>query len=837
MSVSEGSPAEGEAPGLPQLGLRLVAGAAMIVVGLLVAQQWGAGDRQARESFALVDGTIRLSQATTPVEVLRDDRGVPHLFARREADAWLALGFVHGQDRLAQMDWLRRRALGRSAELLGAEALPADRLARLLEIGRAAEAAVEILPDSTRAVLEAYAAGVNARIDRLRQGRVAPPLPLVGGVEPLENWRPADSLAIGKLLSWCAGGTLETTLVLDDLIHRLDSVPARPFFPGRASVDFGVAPDLPRHPLPLRPAAAAAREALAGSTRALCRGLGIPTGGAWVLDGSVTESGAPILVADWHLEPTIPALFYEAHLVSGPLRVAGATIPGSPVFWTGRSREFAWAGVPASAPISDLFIETLREDRGLYQNGTLWTPIDERTETLRWRDPRGGLQSSTLTIRSTRHGPLIESLHEAATPQRGARPHATGRALAWTGALPGDGLTTMLGLLRLRSAEGLEALLAEHHEPVLAIAFADRSGQGGVQLAGWLPSRPLPTGLVPVQGRLRSFDWRERVAIEDLPGERLADRARPWVLALDQPWPGRGGLDQLEWLWRPGDRAARLEALLEPLIAAGPIDLRDAAGLLGDDRAQRAPRVAAAIVGLARRGGPLPVEAREVAALLERWDGSAAADSAGAAAYHLLIEHLLERLLREPFGDPLYARYLEAPHVRPQTAIERLVQRAARLRRAGGWTDEVRVTEAVRDSLRAVWVSLSQRLGPSRERWAWGGLHRLRFEPLLRQRSVASAEARRFAAAGSGQTLAFARHRPGLSFDVDRVALYRMAVDLGSPDGLLSALAPGQSEHPGHPQRLDGIARWSAPRLPLFETLRLSIEEGNVQRLLLEPAP
>jgi len=563
-----------------------------------------------------------------------------------------------------------------------------------------------------------------------------------------------------------------------------------------------------------------------------------------VLDGSKSESRAPIIVADWHFEPSVPGLFYEVHLAAGNLEVAGATMPGSPILWAGRNRNFAWASVPASAPISDLFIETLREERGLYQNGTLWVPIEVREEELAWRDARGALQRATMTIRSTRHGPLIDALWRGEESDPGERTipgaegrHRAARAISWTGARPGEGLTSMLSLLRIQKAEDFTAVVAAHHEPVLAFAYADQSGIGGVQVAGWLPNRPLPTGLVPVQGRLRSFDWREPVPIEALPGRALAERSLPWVMALDQPWPGRGGLDQTEWLWRPGDRAARLETALERRTAEGRLDLRAAAEILQDNRAQRAPLVVAAIVGMARRAGPLPAEAEEIATLLERWDGGMQADSAGAAAYHLVIEHLLEGLLRDPFGSTLFERYLATPHVRPQDAIERLVLRAAKLRGPGGWTDEKRVTKAARMSLRSAWVSLNHRLGPTRGRWAWGELHRMKFVSLGRGPAAVFDGIRSLSVPGSGQTLAFARHRPGLSFDVERAALYRVAMDLGASDRLLSSLAPGQTEHPGQPHATDGIKRWASSRLALFATSRLVIEEENVERLVLEPAP
>lgn len=840
MSVGEGPQVEARPPGLPQLGFWLLGAAIGLIALVSLSQRWGESERIERAAYPPSSGTVRLADLPAPVEVLRDARGIPHVYAEAASEGWFALGFVHAQDRLAQMDFLRRRALGRTAELAGEEALRADRLARLLEIGRASEQAVERLPKASRAVLQAYSAGVNARIDRVREGRVAPPRTLPGGAASLEDWREADSLAVVKLLSWCIGGTLETTLVLDDLIQRLESVPARPFFPGRASVDFGVAPEVPRHAVPSASVEGPLADAVFGSTAELCAGVGNPTGGAWVLGGRHTTSRKPAVLADWHFSPTLPALFHQSQIEAGRLRVAGATLPGSPLFWIGRTPDFAWAGVPASAPVSDLFMETLRERRGQYQNGSLWVALESREEVVRWRAPTGDLLEETLQIRRTRHGPLIDSLWR--DPAQDAEAVAKGtptpekpaaRALAWTGALPGEGVTSMLGLLRVKDADSVAELLDDHHEPVLAFAYADAKGRGGVQVAGWLPNRPLPTGLVPVQGRLRSFDWREPVSIGSLPGEQLGEGGRSRALALDQAWPSRGGLDQTEWLWRPGDRATQLEIALEQRRESGRLDLRAASTLFLEDQAPRASRVVTAIVGLARRGGPLPVEAEEIATLLSRWDGGLRAESAGAAAYHLVIEDLLERLLAEPFGRGLFERYVAAPHVRPQSAVERLVLRAAKLREPGGWTDEATLTRAARASLRAAWVGLTHRLGPTRERWAWGELHRMTFGRL----GTTEAAGPSLPVSGSGQTLVYTAHRPGIHFDVERAALYRVAMGLGTQDRFLSSLAPGQSEHVGHPHELDGLGRWSDARLTLLATSRIVVEEGNPDRLVLEPAP
>ena len=888
------------APAPARLGARSLFLIVLGLAGLIAFQHVHEADQRAAAAFPRSSGTIRLAGLSGPVEILRDDRGVPHIRAESEVEGWFGLGFAHAQDRLAQMLWLRAKALGQTARTEGPGAVGSDRLARLLEIEPASAAAFSALPKASQRVLEAYADGVNARIARVQQGREGPPAALRTPAAAIEDWRPRDGLAIVKLLSWCMGGTLETTLVLDELIQRLDSVPARPFFPNGSSVDFGVAGALPTDLANEERLGPLDRFVPAQPTRQLCQPIGIPTGSAWVVDRAKSESRAPMVLGDWHLAPSVPALFYEAEVEAGAIDVAGATMPGSPIFWAGRNGSIAWAAVPANAPVSDLFIETLRRDRGRYQNGRRWTTLEKQEQRIEVRTARGGVETLRMPMLRTHHGPLIEALYgelepqasgadlpenetakgkppgsERAAPGRGEAEgtdpekskalrraaRRPGRALAWTGAREGDGLSSMLRLLRATSSSAVRSALEDHHEPVLAVAFADEQGGGGVQVAGWMAKRPLPTGIVPVQGRLRAFEWKQRVPAEELPAQQLGKQGQPpWLLAADQPWPSRAGLGQLEWLWRPGLRATQIEAGLSQLAESGQgrIGLRAASELFRASGSGRAPQVASALVSLARNGAPLSRESEEVASLLARWDGSMAADSAGAAAYQLVLEGLIEALLEPAFGERLFRHYLAAPHVRPKLAVESLVLRAAQLRRAGGWTDEQRVGEAARRSLRASWIQLNHRLGPTRARWAWGSLHRLAFEPVAGEataalspkvrgsavlgalpfgRKGAARRAQSLASPGSEGTLFVAGHRPGSDFKVDRTSVYRVAMDLGSADHLLSSLAPGQSEHPGHPHFDDGLARHLTARLLLLSTHRLVLEEDGSELLRLEPAP
>ena len=284
-----------------------------------------------RAAFPETEGRLATAGISAPVDVFRDANGVPHIRARNEADAFFALGFVHAQDRLAQMLWLLRLARGRTAEIVGREGLPADRLARILDLGGLAERKFAELDRGTRALLVAYARGVNARLERIRDGQVAAPVAVQRRALPLEDWRPEDCLAVLELYAWGLADSLEVSLVLSDLIERLGGFGARPFFPPRAgdAAHAGVAA-ASAHRRPRRDALSALRRAAHLDGRSL-------GSSAFVVGGAHTRSGRPILAGDSHLEPTWPPLLHIVHLQGGALDVAGSTLPGVPIVWTGRN--------------------------------------------------------------------------------------------------------------------------------------------------------------------------------------------------------------------------------------------------------------------------------------------------------------------------------------------------------------------------------------------------------------------------------------------------------------------------------------------------------------------
>jgi penicillin amidase len=721
------------------------------------------------------------------------------------------------------MLWLDRLARGRTAEVLGPEGLEWDRLARAIGFGALADAQLGRLTSRTRRALDAYAAGVNARIERIEGGKIGAPATVRALEIPLETWDPADSLAVLKAYAWGLGASVEASLVLQDIIEKLGAEGARPFFPRR---DF--------EPLPVPRATVRAGGAGPGggsvSSDRLRRALGLhgPSVGssAWVLGAAHSASGHPILAADSHLAPTVPSQLYFAHLSAGALDVAGTTLPGIPVFWTGRNPHLAWASVHAGAVVTDLFVETLDpKDPLRHHDGTRWRALEERVETLRVR----GAADEELRVTSTRHGPLLPAL--------GARDPIS---VAWTGArIEGpSGIGSLLDVARAENAGALVEALRRHHEPVLAVAFADAAGAAGMQVAGWIPQRALSPGLLPLPGRARWYDWVDAVPFEALPSARLSD-GKGWIVVADAPFSAVAGHEPVEWLWHSGERASRIEQLLEATAEQGPAGLRSMIALQADVVGVRGPaliRHALALLDDESRES-LPAEARELATILEAWDGESRADSIGAAVYHEFVATLSEALLTPYLGRDLLQRYLALPRTDPEGIVFEAVRAAALDTQGDHWEDRAIIVRSVRESLYQAWLHLTFSLGANRERWSWGRVHELRFEPFggLGRWLGKGASIGPYPYGGSRGTVNVAAFEASEPFAVRVASTARFAVDAGALDQMLTALAPGQSEHPGHPHYRDGIPDWLAGRSSLLATGRLLVEEVSLAHLVLEP--
>ncbi len=368
-----------------------VALGALVTLLLMLA---GVGYWWLLRSLPQIDGQITVAGIEAPVTIVRDAQAVPHIEAESLLDATFALGFVHAQDRLWQMEFRRRVGAGRLAEIVGEAALPVDRFMRLLGLYRLAEASLAYLDPETVAWLEAYARGVNAYL-ATRKGPLPPEFLLLGHAE-IEPWRPADSLVWLRLMALDLGRNWRDELLRARLASRLNE---------EQIADIWAADDADA---PIT-TAMLARELDLDALAAALPPAAPPGQGsnAWVINGARSDSGAPLLANDPHLRLRAPGVWYLAHLRTPELELIGATMPGVPGVILGHNGTIAWGFTNTGPDTQDLFIERLDPGyphRYLTPEGP--KPFAVREEVIQVT----GAAPVRLRIRTTRHGPVISDL-------------------------------------------------------------------------------------------------------------------------------------------------------------------------------------------------------------------------------------------------------------------------------------------------------------------------------------------------------------------------------------------------------------------------------------------
>jgi len=748
-----------------------------------------------RRRLPTLEGALELPGLRAPVEVLRDPWGVPHIYAERLTDLFMAQGFVHAQDRLWQMEMNRRLAAGRVAELLGPAAVDTDRRMRTLLLRRVAEQEAALLSPETPALLEAYAAGVNACIEqerlplefRLLRARPAP-------------WVPADTLSWIKVMAWilCTDARQEASRA--KLVERLGEERAADLLP----------PYLSHWPRVMDAAlrgAAQAGTAEAGSAPDADEGLGSNN---WVLHGSRTATGSPLLANDMHLAMTLPAIWYENHLVTGDLDVTGVTFPGIPGVVSGHNGHVAWGLTDGMPDVQDLVMERLhRTDDGrvevAYEGQRYEAEVLHETIEVKGGDP----VHEEIII--TRHGPIVSALF----PELGDDPAP---ALRWTALAPSkmmDALTAMMGA---RDVRAFHEALRGWDSPIQNFVYADVEGNIGYSFPGTIPIRAKGDGRLPVPGWTGEHEWIGTIPFEALPhlenppagtivsaNNAVTDASYPHTYDL--------GVRCLS-----GNRALRIVELLESRAA---IDI----DFIRQMHLDVVSPMARTVAGYVRE---LEVdEALEPAAsLLRGWDGALSADSPAAALYQALRRELATLLLTPVLGDdvPLGDRtwwWLEHVLAQPDAA----------------WFDlgnGERRDDVLRLALARAVGELRAACGPAPRDWAWGKRHRLTFGHVLGKQELLGEVLNRgpFEVGGDGHTIC-ALHQATEEPTSFSGPPYRMIVDLGDVRNSVSVLTPGQSGRLGSPHYDDQIAAWRSGAYHPMLYAHEDVERAAAHRLLL----
>lgn len=644
-----------------------------------------------RDQTPAYSGSATVPGLDRPVEILRDRHAIPHIFAATERDAYFALGYVHAQDRLWQMETMRRGGAGRLSELVGTRfgdwALRLDRSMRTLGVYRRAEAVYEDMPPDVRRAFDSYAAGVNAWMETRAE---ALPIEFQLLRHAPEPWRPADSIVWGKLMALQLSGNMYDELFRARALQSLSPEQVQDLFPT----------DPPGAPVTL-----AAELRGMDLTRALAAlpELGFDTASnEWALTGKRTTTGKPILANDPHLGLEAPILWYLARIDTPNHSVAGATIPGVPLTILGHNRRVAWGFTTTHSDTQDLFIEKIDpQDPTRYITPDGPQPFDTRIETIRI----AGQPDETLTVRETRHGPVLTAPDLADVAPEG---HVL--ALAFPGLTARD--TSPEALYRLNHAADAEAVreaLFLHVAPQQNVVYADTNGTVGFLSPALVPVRRAGDGRVPVPGWTGEYDWVGYIPFDALPqaidpptgqfvnaNNAVVGPNYPYLLGSDWPDPARAR--------RIGEMLEKDRFSVEDVVAQQmdtlSLPARDLLPLL-----------------LA-----VPPDGKQMAEALDRlkgWDGRMDRDR----PEPLIFEWWQRELVRTLFADKLGTLFRSYWDLRPRAVQHVLTQ-------APQWCDDITTPSretcavVVAGALKSALAQIERRHGPTMASWRWGDEHK-----------------------------------------------------------------------------------------------------------------
>ncbi len=785
----------------------IVAGAAL--VGLAGGAYYGL----MRRPLAQKKGKLHLHGLHAPVEIITDRYGVPHIYAQNEDDLYFAQGYTHAQERLWQMELNRRIGSGRLSEIFGAIALEADRFTRRLGMHRASAQEVASLPRESKRLLQAYANGINTFIER-NKNRLPIEFTLLRFTP--EPWKVADSIQWSKMMGWNLCGNWETEIVRAILVSQLGPERAAQLEAGYDST----------HPLIIPPGVAynGSNAGMLEQYEYLKRLSGFGLMGAsnnWVVDGTMTVTGSPILCNDPHLGQAAPSIWYECHLVSPGLDVVGASFPGTPGVVIGHNQHIAWGVTNAVSDVEDLYIEKFNpQNPHQYEYKGEWKEAEVIREEIR---VKGRKEPIIEEVRITRHGPILTTLPnlQAVEPadNNGQAPELTEMPLAlrWTGLEQCRIITSIQKLNRATNWEEFREAMRDWDVPPQNVIYADREGNIGYIMAGAIPIRANGEGVIPSPGWTDKYEWTGLIPFDELPHtynpeQHFIVTANNRVVADDYPY-------YITNEWLNGYRAQRIRDLLLAKSRRGKLSLSDMATIQADQYSIPAAQIMPHILNLQ----PENALALSAQYLLRNWDYVLSSTSTAAAIYSRFL-YKLERIVFSAMlsDEAVRERYLGSGTTliapvngylgRDKPFLIRLLNE-----QNDAWFASSAITngprtwnDAINSAFSAAVEELREKLGDDISRWQYGKIHKMTYNHALGSVKPLDKVFNRgpIPVGGDIDTVNMGAVQPNQPEAVITVPSFRQIVNLADPAASLSGHSPGQSGQPADKHYDDFIKPW-----------------------------
>lgn len=766
------------------------------------------------------EGELDLPGLQAPVEIRRDARGVPHIFAQNRSDLFFAQGFIHAQDRLWQIEINRLIACGRLSERFGKGAVDTDRLSRTFGFYRQAQQDLELISPDLKEIIEDYARGLNAF---LQHPSAQLPVEFALLKYQPDPFTATEAVAFSRLMTFQLSNGWGHELAREALMRVLGPEIAAEF-------DIRTHPDNPAN-FPegnehFRREPDGRLEAMDGP---FIRPMGASN--AWVVDGRHSESGHALLANDPHLSALMPSVWYQIYLECPDVRVQGVSLPGIPLVMIGRNDHIAWGLTMAFTDIQDLFIEEFVDPvQYRYRDSLLKAEVVEEVIKVK------GEPDVLERVRITRNGPVISGLVAGPEPTDVRHVYALNSpalapsriTMAWYQMDLARDWDEFLGAMKYMQAPGLNVL------------YADRKGNIGHWVTGRTPIRKQGRGEVPRPGWTGEYDWVGHIPFEEMPHNYNPKRG--WIISANHKLVPDDFPHYLGGIWMNGYRAGRIkELLLSP--DNQPLTLEKMQPIQLDLLCPPGLHLAAYY---RRLSGGWDARTEPAWRALVQWDGHLTADSVAGTIYEYTRKALVKLLLAPWSGvsdlfGPLVGK---GPHAvffrvsefqgRETNALFDLLENGDSqvLKQVGGQE------KVLRRALEVAVGEMEKDLGGRMENWAWGNIHQLEFRHALAVRPELGRifNVGPIPVGGDTDTICQMSMQPEEGYKANLASpSYRQLIDMGAYDKSYWVMPPGVSGHLRHGHREDQVEAWRTGRVYPMLWERKSIEKATNYKLILSP--
>lgn len=660
---------------------------------------------KAKKSMAQIDGQLNLSILTDKVIVSRDSKGIPTIEANNNDDLYKAQGFIEAQDRLFQMDLARRQASGRLSEVVGKAALDNDKKFLTFQLRTAAEASYNMYTEESKKVLKDFKDGVNAYIEYAKKENKLPYEFSLLGYEP-EEWTEYDSLVMGKYMAYDLGGHWDYQAFNNLILNKLGEEKMKELLPDSFK---NTADDKEIIKANLNAAAN-----IDDKTSNITRPLADNGSNNWVISGSRTESGKPIIADDPHLSLSTPSIWYQVHLKSPEVDVAGVIFGGLPGIMLGHNNDIAWTVTNVGPDVQDLYIEKQNPNNPhQYQYDGEWYNANVHTYDIKIK----GQDSEKFDVVTTKHGPIINELMKTVEDNKNQY------SMQWTALEPTNELEAVLSINKATDWNSFEKGLENFKAPAQNFLFADNNGNIAFKANGNIPIRKKGNGNLPVPGDSSEYGWKGYIPFNELP--KIINPEQGYIATANTNTIGENYKYHISNVWTQPYRKARIDQVLS---SKENITVEDMKNLQMDTKDLYAEEFVPKLLSVLDKNSI----SSEIYDSLSSWDYNADKDKSAPLIYDRWMTKIRENLMKDQITA---AEYKFMPN--KEYYVDELLRRAFRGDKLTFISDKGGLNKVVTESLKETITDLEGKYGKDISKWKWGEFHKLSFQnPLAKTSNI-----------------------------------------------------------------------------------------------------